>query len=62
MVGSRHQELARWQDRDSKVRFSSGRTLTPPPGSPSSGSESDDDSGLEMWYVAPTPSRSMWKG
>jgi hypothetical protein len=28
---------------------------TPPPGSPLSGSKSDDDSRVEMWYMAPTP-------
>jgi hypothetical protein len=32
-----------------------GHTLTPPLGSLSSGSDSNNDSGVEMWYVAPTP-------
>jgi hypothetical protein len=36
-----------------KGGFSLGRTHTPPLGSPSSVSESDDESALEMWYVAP---------
>jgi hypothetical protein len=51
----RHQELTHWQARDSKRRFSLGRTRTPPLGSPSSGF--DDESALEMWYVAPMPTR-----
>jgi hypothetical protein len=55
MVANRHQELTRRQPRDSNQRFSLGCTHTPPSGSPLSGSESDDDSGLEMWYVALTP-------
>jgi hypothetical protein len=39
--------------------FSSGRTRTPPSGSPSSDSKSDDESALEMWYVALTPTYQL---
>jgi hypothetical protein len=49
------------QARDLNERFSSGHTHTPPSRSPSSGSEPDDKSGLEMWYVAPTPMHQLEK-
>jgi hypothetical protein len=51
---SEHPKLTRWQARDSNERLSLGRTRTAPLGSPSAGSESDDDSRVEMWYVALT--------
>jgi hypothetical protein len=54
-----HQELAHRHARDSKGRFSSRYTRTPPSGSPSSGSKSNDDSMLDMWYVALTPTHQQ---
>jgi hypothetical protein len=48
---SKHQELAHRQVRDSKGKFSLECTHTPPMGCPSTGSESNNESALEMWYV-----------
>jgi hypothetical protein len=64
---SRHQELSRRQSQDSKERFSSGHTRTPPSGSPSSGSASDDDYRVEMWLGFDTSTirgtfLEIWRG
>jgi hypothetical protein len=60
MVGSsRHQDLPCRRTRDTNGMFSLGAHNTPPPGSPSSSSKSDDESALEMWYVALTPTYQL---